>query len=79
MSAGWNYRVMEETIDHPEFGRYITYGIQVGCETEHGWEPMDTLHDVTTDSCIAKLMALLFNSCQLSPVHLREVVGDLLP
>lgn len=66
-------------MDDPELGRYDTYGIQAKRRVLHGWEQIELIHDVTTDRKFADLLVNLFNRRQLSPVHLRDALEDMLP
>lgn len=66
-------------MDDPELGRYDTYGIQAKKKVIRGWEQIERIHDVTTDRKFASLLVSLFNQHQLSPIHLREALEDMLP
>lgn len=43
------------------------------------WEPIEFIHDVTTDYLLVKKMEELFNRYQLYPIHLRDAIEDMLP
>lgn len=43
------------------------------------WEPVEFIHDVTTDYLLVKKMEELFNRYQLYPIHLRDAIEDMLP
>ncbi len=60
-------------------GRYITYGIQAIRKTALGWEMGEIIHDVTTELRLAAELAQFFNRYQLSPIHLRDVIEDMIP
>jgi len=67
------YIVVQEDLYHPDLGEYCTYGIQMKREGE-----TDMIHDISTCRQAVIHMAELFNRCQLSPVHLFDVVTDML-
>ena len=70
---------MAETMCDPLLGKYRTYGIQANGKTEEGWEPVQVVHDVSTELQFAERLSDLFSLHQLSPIHLRDVVEDMLP
>lgn len=78
-NISWRYLVIPETMDDPVLGRYDTYGIQAKRKVIQGWEQIELIHDVTIDRKFVSLLVSLFNRCQLSPIHLREALEDLLP
>lgn len=75
----WSYETVKESRHGPELGRYLTYGLRAWRKTEAGGEEVDFIPDVTTQPRFAELLAELFNRCQLSPLHFREVLEDMLP
>lgn len=75
----WHYQAVEEPWHAPELGQYLTYGLQARRKTKTGWEQIGLIHDVTTRRCFAKRLAELFNRHQLSPLHFRDVIEDMLP
>lgn len=75
----WDYQVIEETLDDPLLGKYRTYGIQAKCRAVHGWEQIELIHDVTLEADLAQRLALLFSQHQLSPLHIRDALNDMLP
>ena len=79
MGLIWHYCIIEEMQDSQILGRYETYGISVSVQTEQGYREICQLHDVTTSHQLACILVERFNQLQLSPIHLREVVEDLLP
>lgn len=72
----WKYEVMKKEFDRDDTGVYTAYGIMV-FEGE-ALEPCDAVHDVTLDEEIAINMVKKFNAYQLSPLHLREVIENML-
>lgn len=67
----WRYQVVPEETSHPNIGKYHTYGIQI--------IPPESIHDISTDKTIVERMANLFTEHQLSPIHFRDAVEDMLP
>ena len=72
--ANLNYTTVSEHLSSAELGDYHTYGIRVtsGSETR-------TVHDISTRRETVDRMAALFNRHRLRPVHLMEVIEDMLP
>lgn len=75
----WFYQVTTEIICDQLLGQYRTYGLLVSCKTEKGWEQAEQIKDVTTDAIMAEKLAQLFNEHQLSPVHLKDALDNMLP
>lgn len=61
----------------PEIGTYYSYDIVVYARLMDG--PVAILRDVTPDGDLAFCMVELFNRLGLSPLHLKDVVLDMLP
>lgn len=78
-NMNWYYQAIAESMNDPELGQYDTYGIQAKKKVIRGWEQIELIHDVTTDRKFAYLLASLFNLHQLSPIHLRDALEDMLP
>lgn len=72
--AAWKYEVMAETLEGPETGPYVAYGLQV--VGRPGCKAAGRVPDVCTDRETAEKMAELFNTFQLDPVQLEEAVLD---
>jgi hypothetical protein len=70
----WHYRVVPETAQSPELGRYRTHGIHI-----EGAGGGQTVHDVAVSRETAVRIAELCNRNGLSPVHFRDILDDLLP
>lgn len=70
----WVYDVIPERCYHIVLGEYNTYGIKVT-----GSEFAMVLHDVSVCKDIADNFVEMFNKYQLSPVHVEEVIMDMLP
>lgn len=73
-SVKWQYCVVHETGYHTDLGEYTTYGIQLTLPNDS-----KIVHDISTSRKTVEQMVALFNRCQLSPVHLYDVVTDMLP
>lgn len=74
LQVRWFYSAVAECLYRPEFGSYRAYGIRV----EGGGE-FYVVHDISTRRQLVDRMVFLFNRCWLYPVHLREVIEDMLP
>ena len=79
MKNKWSYRYVKEIRNTPEFGQYLTYGLQVGRKTEEGYVLVECIHDITVKQQLAENLAEAFSRCQLSPIHFRDAVEDMLP
>ncbi|MDR1706334.1 MAG: hypothetical protein LBS19_16900 [Clostridiales bacterium] len=74
----WRYYAAAERHSSPELGDYRSYGLYAEYKSASGWEPAGCVHDVTADYNTALYMAELFTGRQLSGVHLRDAVDDML-
>jgi len=74
----WKYEVICEICFSPELGKYRTYGIQALEKSEQGWNVVKTIHDVSPDKKTAEKIADLFTQCQLSLIHFRDAVEDII-
>ena len=79
MSTPWNYQVVREHCHHPDLGWYFTYGICILQDTPENTPPVIQVHDITTEHARALSLAQQFTRCQVSPLHLKEVLEDALP
>lgn len=75
----WHYQAVRESWHNPDLGQYLTYGLRVQRKTGLGWEEIGLIHDVTTQHCFGRRLAKLFSRHQLSPLHFRDVIEDMLP
>ncbi len=78
MNYSWKYRAIEEHQHHPDLGEYLTFGIEAWEETRYGWLNVNLIHDVTPEFEFAQTMTKKFNCFQLSPIHLKDVVEDMI-
>lgn len=79
MAEIWNYETIKELLYAPGLGHYFTYGLLAARKINSVWEPVEFIHDVTTDYLLVKKMEELFNRYQLYPIHLRDAIEDMLP
>ncbi len=75
----WRYAATSERLYSPELGRYVSYGLVAEVRNGSVWNQVEFIHDITTDRLVARQMAELFTEHQLSGVHLRDAVEDMLP
>lgn len=68
------YKIVSETLYQHELGKYHTYGIQIIMPDCTG-----ILHDVSVDEKTTKHIVEILNRYQVSPIHLYDVVTDMLP
>jgi len=69
----WNYCEVSEICSSKDLGEYRTYGISV-----NGLYFSETLHDVSLHKAVIARMTYLFNKHQLSPIHFKDAVEDML-
>ena len=73
------YYPFRQQLFHPDIGFYPTYGIRALVQNEAGEEEtIASIDDVAVDLSTAEKIAYLCNYHQVSIVHFREVVEDLL-
>ena len=68
----WNYRVTKQW--QPDLER-VVWGIEVRSKED---EVVERIPDISADREFAEQAALLFEREKLEPIHLTEVVEDLL-
>ena len=49
MAEIWNYETIKELLYAPGLGHYFTYGLLAARKINSVWEPIEFIHDVTTD------------------------------
>lgn len=79
MTSKFYYRVISEACGDPDLKDRLTYGLLVEAVAPGKWEHVQILHDVSPDLELAMHIADLFNTHQLHPIHLLDVVEDMLP
>lgn len=72
------YKVTQEILYLSKQGSYNTYGLQVMQKTETSWKPTGFIHDITADFPLAQEIAELLTLYQLYPVHVQDVIQDIL-
>ncbi len=70
----FRYLPIENEVFSPYIGRYHTFGLRVLQEDEE----LMILPDVSTDFDFTLRLASLFTKKQLSPLHILDVLEDLL-
>ena len=70
----FEYRPIEETATDQYIGTFPTYGL----ELYRDGKLLQVEHDVTTDRCLAEHIAELCTSEQVEPVHIRDVIYNLI-
>jgi hypothetical protein len=75
----WRYWAVAERGHSAELGGYDTYGLLAASTEPDGRGAVKLLHDVSPDGETVRSMAEKFTKHQLSPVHLLDVVEDMLP
>lgn len=74
----YRYLPVENEVVSPYIGHYRTFGLRVLRTGERGDEEIMVLPDVSTDFGFVLRLASLFTVKQLDPLHLLDVIGDLL-
>lgn len=71
------YRVIRETLFHPDLGSYDSYAVL--CEEAAGddrWNVLQKIPDVTTGEAAVLELVARMNAGQLAPCHLANVIED---
>lgn len=72
----WKYEVVVKECYHKDIGTYCAFGI--AAHDAKSAKRYDAVHDVTLKRQTAEAMAKLFEEHQLSPIHLREAIENML-
>lgn len=72
------YLPIENELSSPCIGPYRTFGLRVLRSEDGEDEEVMVLPDVSTDFAFTLRLASLFTRKQLSPLHLLDVLEDLL-
>ena len=74
----FRYLSIENEVFSPCLGRYRTFGLRVLRSGEEGEEEVMILPDISTDFAFALRLAGLFTAKQLDPIHLLDIIEDML-
>lgn len=77
MTHLWRYEAQPEQQYHPDLGWYTTYLLSAEQKVDNSWEQMEIIHDVTPNRALAQKIAFLCTEYQLSPIHMRDVIEDM--
>lgn len=69
------YIPVREELCTPELGTYVSYGIRAVLASG---EEAASVSDISTDLAFVQRLAALCTLGQLSPIHLRDVVEDII-
>lgn len=69
------YLPFREELHSDDIGTYVSYGIQVF--VSHG-NMIESISDVSVDKDFVTELCALWTQHQLSPIHIREVLDDIL-
>lgn len=72
------YLPVEHELNVSCIGRYRSFGLRVLRSGEDGDEEIMVLPDISTDFGFTLRLASLFTKKQLSPIHLLDVLEDIL-
>lgn len=72
---GTEYVIVEEETECDEYGNVVSYGIAA----KKDGRKLDEVNDISFDRETVKRLAEMFNELELSIVHFRDVLEDLLP
>ena len=73
--VNFNYEIVKENVEDDLLGDYITYGIVA---TDENNLIIQAVSDVSIDSDVVKNIVKLCNDYQLEPIHLLDVVDDMI-
>ena len=68
----YRYSVIEEHLFSEDLGEYTSFGLLVSGDQEI------RLSDISPNREFVTALAMQFNELQLSPIHLSEVIQDIL-
>lgn len=74
----YSYSYVREILQNEEVGEYSAYGVQISCITYEKCEPIQYISDVFVSEQDAKAFVDECNRLQLSPIHIDDVVQDVL-
>lgn len=74
----FRYLPIESELSAPGIGPYCTFGLRVIRVRNGRGEEVICLPDVSTDSSFVQRLADTLNREQLSPIHLPDVLEDLM-
>ena len=77
MTHLWRYEAKPERQYHQDLGWYTTYLLSAERKVHNGWEQAEIIHDVTPNRALAQKIAGLCTQYQLSPIHMRDVIEDM--
>lgn len=72
------YQVFESTVMEPDGQQRKAYGIRVCRQLDGEWSCESEMPDITGDTDFITRLADTCTSCELDPIHLRDVVHDAL-
>jgi hypothetical protein len=76
----WKYYAVPERLYSADFGKWFnTYGILAAERKDGSWILADMVHDASPSFPEARRMAEMFTKHQLSPVHLKDALEDMMP
>lgn len=73
----FEYLPIESKLTSPELGTYQTFGLRV-LDHRSQTEEVIVIRDISTDRSFVAHLAYVYNRNQLDPVHLLDVLEDLL-
>ena len=72
------YIPVKQRLSSPDLGYYISYGIRVRLVRKAYCKDLAFVSDVSTDPRFISHLSRLFTKEQLDPIHLPDVLEDLL-
>ena len=70
----YQYRIVKEKVDHPDIGRFATYGVAV---YKNG-TLIHLQHDVSVEPEEVERLVALCNADQVEPIHLEDVIDNII-
>lgn len=75
----FRYRPVKQFLSSLELGEYCSYGIHAFVTTPSGCSDAGLIFDISCDFDFVALLADKCTQLQLDPVHLLDIVFDVLP
>lgn len=74
----YKYKMFAEKLNHPDIGNYTAFGIAVYSSVDNNPKKLMNISDISTDKKIVEDLCELCSREQLEPVHVFDVIEDMI-
>ena len=74
----FRYALVEGDFWLPDIGPYHSFGLQAGILERGAYTVLTAVQDISTGREFVQSLARQFTACQLDPIHLPDVLEDIL-